>query len=241
VACGGPGAAAADGAADGAGGGGAGDRAGLGQGTRKSIRGGRRCHWGDAWGRPPVLASSAPSWDRSAPGGWCRPRRYPANLCPHCHLQRSHLRRQHCRSPISGPPAGTPLRFVWVATLATTVTATLGGVSGIRTADRMSIASEFQIMDVTSPAAAAELGRRLGAGSVLRGALVAGDHRLGASRQPRSSDRLDRLGLAAPDMASRAVRARDGGLVFHAVDPRYEPGASGSSIPVPAPTDRVSG
>jgi hypothetical protein len=36
----------------------------------------------------------------------------------------------------------------------------------------MSIASEFQIMDVTSPAAAAELGRRLGAGSVLRGALV---------------------------------------------------------------------
>jgi TolB-like protein/tetratricopeptide (TPR) repeat protein len=61
--------------------------------------------------------------------------------------------------------------------LATTVSASLDGVGGVETADRLIIASETSARPRGSPADEAALARRLGARSVLRGTLVrAGDN-----------------------------------------------------------------
>jgi serine/threonine-protein kinase len=56
--------------------------------------------------------------------------------------------------------------------LATTVSASLDGVGGIRTADRLSVASLTRGGETDSPEGAVSLARRLGAGSVLRGTVV---------------------------------------------------------------------
>jgi tetratricopeptide (TPR) repeat protein len=68
--------------------------------------------------------------------------------------------------------------------LAITVSASLDGVGGIETADRLSVARESSRQPTDSPAEAAALARRLGARSFLRGTLV----------QDRTNIRLD-LGL----------------------------------------------
>jgi tRNA A-37 threonylcarbamoyl transferase component Bud32/TolB-like protein/tetratricopeptide (TPR) repeat protein len=56
--------------------------------------------------------------------------------------------------------------------LATTVSASLDGVGGIETADRLSVASATRDMPLRSPGEEAALANRLGARSVLRGSLV---------------------------------------------------------------------
>ena len=73
--------------------------------------------------------------------------------------------------PFLAPAADTLLARVG-RDLATTVSASLDGVGGIQTADRLRIAHEIAERPTDSPADFSDLGRRLGARSVLRGTLV---------------------------------------------------------------------
>ena len=73
--------------------------------------------------------------------------------------------------PFSSPVGDTALVRLG-QDLAATISASLDGVGDIRTADRLNIAAEFRAGDASSLARAANLARRLGAGSVLRGSLV---------------------------------------------------------------------
>jgi tetratricopeptide (TPR) repeat protein/tRNA A-37 threonylcarbamoyl transferase component Bud32 len=73
--------------------------------------------------------------------------------------------------PFSAPAADTLLTRLG-RDLATTVSASLDGVGGIQTADRLRMAQELADRPADSPADMAALGRRLGARSILRGTLV---------------------------------------------------------------------
>ena len=73
--------------------------------------------------------------------------------------------------PLRSPVGDTALTRLG-RDLATTVSASLDGIGGIQTSDRLSIASETLDRPMDSPSDAAALARRLGAGSVLRGTLV---------------------------------------------------------------------
>jgi hypothetical protein len=73
--------------------------------------------------------------------------------------------------PFSSPAGDTALVRLG-QDLAATISASLDGVGDIRTADRLNIAADFRPGDAISLARAANLARRLGAGSVLRGSLV---------------------------------------------------------------------
>jgi tRNA A-37 threonylcarbamoyl transferase component Bud32/TolB-like protein len=73
--------------------------------------------------------------------------------------------------PFLSPAADTALARLG-KDLATTISASLDGIGGIETADRLSIATSTAGKNDFSPAAGADLARRLGATSVVRGTLV---------------------------------------------------------------------
>jgi tetratricopeptide (TPR) repeat protein/TolB-like protein len=73
--------------------------------------------------------------------------------------------------PFSAPAADTAITRLG-RDLATTISASLDGVGGVQTADRLLVAQEMTGQATSSPAHLAALGRKVGARSVLRGTLV---------------------------------------------------------------------